>query len=109
VTTASTVALVLLATSGLLTTARLALGPTFADRVVALDTLLLVVVSGVAVDAARTGRTEFLGVLVLASIIAFVATAFAARFIEARGRDAATAPAPRTGQAPDAARGDHDG
>jgi multicomponent Na+:H+ antiporter subunit F len=78
-------AFVMLGASGLLTVARLVRGPTFADRVVALDTLLLVVVSGVAVDAASTGRSDFLPVLVLAAIIAFVGTAFAARFIEARG------------------------
>jgi multicomponent Na+:H+ antiporter subunit F len=82
---AATIAFALLGAAGLLTVARLVRGPTFADRVVALDTLLLVVVSGVAVDAARTGRSEFLPVLVLAAIIAFVGTAFAARFIEARG------------------------
>jgi multicomponent Na+:H+ antiporter subunit F len=88
VNTASIVAFGLLGLAGLLTVTRLVLGPSFADRVVALDTLLLVVVSGVAVDAARTGRSEFLPVLVLAAIIAFVGTAFAARFIEARGEPA---------------------
>jgi multicomponent Na+:H+ antiporter subunit F len=82
---AAEVALALLAAAGLLCTLRLLRGPTFADRVVALDTLLLVVVTGVAVDAVRTGGTGFLDVLVLAAIIAFVGTAFAARFIEARG------------------------
>jgi multicomponent Na+:H+ antiporter subunit F len=93
VSDAAVVAFILLAGAGLLTVARLVRGPTFADRVVALDTLLLVVVSGVAADAARTGRSEFLPVLVLAAIIAFVGTSFAARFIEARGEPSAGGPA----------------
>jgi multicomponent Na+:H+ antiporter subunit F len=86
---AAVIAFALLCVAGLLTVTRLVIGRTFADRVVALDTLLLVVVSGVAVDAARTGRSDFLPVLVLAAIIAFVGTAFAARFIEARGEPTA--------------------
>lgn len=83
--TAAWISIGLLTVAGLLVVIRLVRGPSFADRVVALDTLLLVVVTGVAADAARTGRSEFLPVLVLAAIIAFVGTAFAARFIEARG------------------------
>jgi multicomponent Na+:H+ antiporter subunit F len=60
-------------------------GPTLADRVVALDGLLIVVVSGIAVGAARSGTTAYLDVLVVVSLLAFVGTVTVARFIERRG------------------------
>ena len=64
---------------------RLAVGPTVPDRVVALDALLYVVVMGIAVAAATTGRGDFLGVLVAAALLAFVGTTTVARFVERRG------------------------
>lgn len=64
---------------------RLAVGPTVPDRVVALDTLLAIVVMGIAVAAATTGRGDFLGVLVAAALLAFVGTSTVARFVERRG------------------------
>jgi multicomponent Na+:H+ antiporter subunit F len=82
---ASDIALALLGVAGLLTIVRLVRGPSFADRVVALDTLLLVIVSAVTADAVRTGSDVYIDVLVIAAILAFVGTSFAARFIEARG------------------------
>ena len=53
-----------------------------ADRIVALDTLLVVVVSALAVEAARTGDTTFLDVMVIAALLAFTGTALVASFIE---------------------------
>jgi multicomponent Na+:H+ antiporter subunit F len=64
---------------------RLVAGPSVPDRVVALDTLLYVVVIGIAVAAATTGDGSFLGVLVAAALLAFVGTATVARFVERRG------------------------
>ena len=64
---------------------RLAAGPSVPDRVVALDTLLYIVVMGIAVAAATTGRGDFLGVLVAAALLAFVGTTTVARFVERRG------------------------
>lgn len=64
---------------------RLVAGPSVPDRVVALDTLLYVVVMAIAVGAATTGRGDFLGVLVAASLLAFVGTTTVARFVERRG------------------------
>ena len=64
---------------------RLAAGPTVPDRVVALDTLLYIVVMGIAVAAATTGRGDFLGVLVAAALLAFGGTTMVARFVERRG------------------------
>ena len=64
---------------------RLLRGDSVADRVVALDALIVVTVSGIAVHSARTGDGTFLDVLVVASLIGFTATVTVARFIEQRG------------------------
>ncbi len=64
---------------------RLVAGPSVPDRIVALDTLLYIVVIGVAVAAATTADGSFLGVLVAAALLAFVGTATVARFVERRG------------------------
>lgn len=71
--------------AGLLCVLRLVRGPSLADRIVALDALLVVIVSGIAVDAARTGEGTYLEVLVVAALLGFVGTVNVARFIERRG------------------------
>lgn len=75
----------MLAVAGLLCIVRMLRGRSFPDRVIALDTLLVVAVCGIAVDAARTGEGVFLDVLVVVSLLGFTSTAFVARFIERRG------------------------
>ena len=75
----------LLAVAGLLCIARLLRGPSFSDRAVALDTLLVVAVCGIATDAARTGSAIYVDVLVVAALLGFTGTALVARFIERRG------------------------
>ncbi len=74
-----------IAVSGLLCLLRLVRGPSLADRIVALDALLILIVSGIAVDAARTGEGTYLDVLVVAALLGFVGTVNVARFIERRG------------------------
>ena len=71
-----------IAVAGLLCLLRLVRGPSLADRIVALDALLIVIVSGIAVDAARTGEGTYLDVLVVAALLGFVGTVNVARFIE---------------------------
>lgn len=80
-----TVALVLLAAAGLAITVRVVIGPSVADRVVALDGLLVIVISVLVVDATRTGRTAFIDIAVVMGLLGFVGTGVAARFIERRG------------------------
>ncbi len=75
----------MLAAAGLLCVLRMLRGRSFPDRAVALDTLLVVVVCGIAVDAARTGDGTYLDVLVVAALLGFTGTALVARFIERRG------------------------
>lgn len=84
---AGNVAFVFLALSGLGCLIHLARGRSTADRIVALDLLLVVVVSAIAVQAARDGSGIFLDVLVVASLLGFVGTVTVARFIERRGRE----------------------
>jgi len=78
------VALIGLTAAGGMILARLLRGPTGADRIVALDTLLLVVVGGIAVQIARLGTPRYAGILVVVSLLAFVGTTVVARFLERR-------------------------
>jgi multicomponent Na+:H+ antiporter subunit F len=63
---------------------RLLRGPSLADRVVALDALLITVASGIGVQAAGSEEGTFLNVLVVVSLLAFVGTVTVAAFIERR-------------------------
>jgi len=74
-----------LAVSALLCTLRLVRGASLADRVIALDSLLIVVVAAIATDAARTTRGTYLEAMLVVALIAFIGTSTVARFIERRG------------------------
>ncbi|CAN5899367.1 monovalent cation/H+ antiporter complex subunit F [soil metagenome] len=76
------IALAGLGLSGLLCLARLVRGPSIANRMIALDTMLVVIVAGVAVAAARTGESSFLDVMVVGALLGFVGTVTVARAIE---------------------------
>jgi len=82
---AAMVALMMLALAALLCIIRLVRGKGLADRIVALDSLLLMVVSGLAVQAAITGEDTYLDVMVVAALLAFTGTSMVANFIERRG------------------------
>lgn len=81
----TTALLGVLAAAGGLCVLRLLRGASLADRIVALDTLLVVVVCGIALLAARTGSGVFLDVLVVAALLGFTGTSLVARYIEQRG------------------------
>jgi multicomponent Na+:H+ antiporter subunit F len=85
VTLVTDIAFTILALSAVLCTVRLVRGSSLADRIVALDALLVVIVSGIAVHAARTGEGTYLDVLVVVALLGFVGTVTVARFIEHRG------------------------
>ena len=74
-----------LALAALLILVRLVLGPSVPDRIVALDTLLQVVIAGIAVAAAVTRDSSFLAVLVAVSLLGFLGSVTVARFVERRG------------------------
>jgi multisubunit Na+/H+ antiporter MnhF subunit len=81
-----TVSLVLLSFSGTFTMARLLKGPTLADRVVATDHLLTLVVLGIGVGAVATRDGIFVEAMLMVAVVGFLATAMVARFIEGRGQ-----------------------
>jgi multicomponent Na+:H+ antiporter subunit F len=80
-----TLCFTLLGIAALLCLVRVLRGSSLADRVIALDSLLIVIVSGIAVHAASTGRGTYLDALVVTALIAFIGTITVAQFIERRG------------------------
>jgi multicomponent Na+:H+ antiporter subunit F len=81
-----TVCLGMLAVAAILTLLRaVRRGVSLADRVVALDVFLTIIVTGIAAAAIRSDSALFLDVVVVVSLLGFVATVTVARFIERRG------------------------
>lgn len=75
----------LLLLAGALFLVRILIGPSLADRVIALDGLLVTGVSAIAVQAVDTGSGTFLPVAVVLTLVGFIGTAVVARFIEGQG------------------------
>lgn len=65
---------------------RLVLGPSLADRVVALDYLAVLLALLAALLAIRTEAVVFLDVTVVLSLMGFLATVAFARYVERRAR-----------------------
>ena len=65
---------------------RMLRGPGVADRFVAFDMLTAVAVAFSALAAVATGRSGFLDVALVLSLVNFVATAAFALFLERKGR-----------------------
>lgn len=84
-TAATSVALGFLVLAAVLCMVRMLRMGSLADRMVALDSLLLIVASGLAVQAARTGDGTYLNVMVVVALLGFVGTGLVALFIERRG------------------------
>lgn len=68
-----------------LTFLRLLLGPSLADRVVALDTLVLIGIVFTAVFSLATTRYVYLDIGIALGLVGFLATVAFARYIERRG------------------------
>jgi multicomponent Na+:H+ antiporter subunit F len=64
---------------------RLLRGPSLADRVMAIDGLIICGTSTVVVNAVDTGRGTFLPIVVVFTLVGFIGTSVIARFIEAQG------------------------
>jgi multicomponent Na+:H+ antiporter subunit F len=71
----------LLGSGALLALTRLARGPSLLDRVVATDTLLVIISAGLAVYAALARDPTLVPVLVVVSLLAFVGSVSVARYI----------------------------
>lgn len=76
---------VVLAAAAAIGLAALVRGPSAADRMVALDFLLLDLAAGVALWAVVEEEPVYLVVLAVVSLVAFVGTVMVARIIEERG------------------------
>jgi len=64
---------------------RLLQGPSLADRVVALDLVVVVLIALAALLAVRFEQSAFLDLAMVLALIAFLATAAFARYAERRG------------------------
>ena len=71
----------LLGTGALLALVRLGKGPSLLDRVVATDTLLVIIAAGLAVHAGLQRDPTVVPVLVVVSMLAFVGSVSVARYI----------------------------
>ena len=65
----------------LLALVRLAIGPSLLDRVVATDTLLVIISAGLAIYAALERNPTVVPVLVVVALLAFVGSVSVARYI----------------------------
>ena len=63
---------------------RMALGPTLADRVVALDMMTITIIAVCGVAAVATGVAALLDVALVLALVGFLATVALARFAERR-------------------------
>jgi multicomponent Na+:H+ antiporter subunit F len=73
----------LLVVAALFSVVRMVLGPSVADRMVALDTLLFIGVGALGLYIVATGDTTYVPVLVVGVLTAFISTVVVARYIEA--------------------------
>jgi multicomponent Na+:H+ antiporter subunit F len=64
---------------------RLLIGPTLADRIIALDLALIALMAGIAIDGANREDTTWLNLLIVIAIIGFTATVATTRFMEHKG------------------------
>lgn len=71
--------------SGLCAAIRILVGPALADRVAALDVVLIALMGAIVVRAASTGDQTYLNLLIVIAIVSFVATTAASQFIERGG------------------------
>lgn len=82
----SLASLVLLALALLLSLARIIIGPTLSDRVLALDLLTVVAMGFIGAIAVRTGLTLYLDIAIALALLGFLATVALARYILLRAR-----------------------
>ena len=81
---ATFIALVMLGLALLISTVRIIIGPTMADRVLALDLMTVVAMGFVATVAIRTGLMLYLDIAIALALLGFLATIALARYILSR-------------------------
>ncbi len=88
---ATSIAMGLLLTGLLLSVVRLVKGPSFADRVLALDLMTSLALSLVAVFALRSGFSLYVDIAIAIALAGFLATIALARYLMLRGKAGAAA------------------
>jgi multicomponent Na+:H+ antiporter subunit F len=79
-------AAVLLTAAGVCFFVRVVLGPSLADRIVALDGLVVTIVCAIVLRSIAIDRDWFLDVALVVAFVGFVGTTAGARFVEQKGR-----------------------
>ena len=79
------IATILLAVGGACFLVRVIGGPSLADRIVALDGLVVTIVAAIVLNSIRLEVEWFLDVAIFVAFIAFVGAIAGSRFIERRG------------------------
>lgn len=79
------VSLALLTVTFALAVARVVIGPTLPDRIVALDMLVGAAIGYIAVIGVRTGYSLYLDIAIALGLVGFLATVAFARFVMERG------------------------
>lgn len=82
---ASMIALVILALALVVSTVRIIIGPSLADRVLALDLMTVVAMGFIGAVAVRTGLMLYLDIALALALLGFLATVALARYILRRG------------------------
>ncbi|MBX9459226.1 MAG: hypothetical protein KL863_26045 [Rhizobium sp.] len=85
-TAAIHLALAILTLALVMTAIRVIIGPTLADRVLALDQLVSTAIGFIAVIAVKTGFELYVDIALALALVGFLATAAFARYIYIRGR-----------------------
>jgi multicomponent Na+:H+ antiporter subunit F len=85
VSTAASVALLILAVTFLVASWRVIVGPTLPDRILALDTLSGTAIGFLAVVAVKTGFALYIDIAISLGLVGFLATVAFARFVLSRG------------------------
>ncbi|MGV8854325.1 MAG: cation:proton antiporter [Devosia sp.] len=86
------VVLIMLTLAMLIAVIRVVIGPTLADRVLALDLLTVLAMGFVGAIAIRTGLTLYLDIAISLALLGFLATVAFARYMLSRLRDEESLP-----------------
>jgi multicomponent Na+:H+ antiporter subunit F len=91
---ASLIALVMLGLALLVSIVRIIIGPSIADRVLALDLMTVIAMGFIGAISVRTGLSLYLDIAIALALLGFLATIALARYILRRGlkSDAAMEP-----------------
>lgn len=84
-TTVILICQMIVAVAAVLCVIRLLLGPSVADRAIAVDTLTMTIGVEIVLSAARSGVERNIDFLLVAALVAFIGTTAVGRFIERRG------------------------